>query len=227
MIVISSDHGENLGELNQYGDHGTADEGTGRVPLIIQWPGGTKATTCDALIHQFDLAPTLLELAGVPVPPLWDAVSAAPAVRGDAPFHGRSYLVFGIALWTCQRSVRFNLAGRRWLYIHTRHDGWHEYPEHMLFDVGVDSHEQNDLAEHEPATLAHARQLLKQWRADQRERHAGREDPMDMVMEPGGHGDPPALKNRLDRYTARLRATGRAAVATRLETRPQPFATPR
>jgi len=37
-VIISADHGENLGELGIYGDHVTADEITCHVPLIIKWP---------------------------------------------------------------------------------------------------------------------------------------------------------------------------------------------
>ena len=38
-VIVSADHGENLGELNVYCDHQTADQLTVRVPLIISWPG--------------------------------------------------------------------------------------------------------------------------------------------------------------------------------------------
>ena len=41
MIIISSDHGENHGELSVYGDHQTADHITNRVPMIIKHPKGT------------------------------------------------------------------------------------------------------------------------------------------------------------------------------------------
>ena len=39
VIVISSDHGENLGELNIYGDHQVADNTTCRIPLIVEMAG--------------------------------------------------------------------------------------------------------------------------------------------------------------------------------------------
>jgi choline-sulfatase len=39
IIIVSSDHGENQGELNVWGDHQTADAITCRIPLIIRWPG--------------------------------------------------------------------------------------------------------------------------------------------------------------------------------------------
>jgi choline-sulfatase len=36
-VIISSDHGENLGELGIYGEHGTADGITPHIPMIIKW----------------------------------------------------------------------------------------------------------------------------------------------------------------------------------------------
>ncbi len=41
-VIVTSDHGENLGELGLYGEHGTADEPTCHIPMIIKWPGGQK-----------------------------------------------------------------------------------------------------------------------------------------------------------------------------------------
>ena len=38
-VVMLSDHGETLGELNVYGDHQTADQITTRLPLLLYWPG--------------------------------------------------------------------------------------------------------------------------------------------------------------------------------------------
>jgi arylsulfatase A-like enzyme len=46
-ILVSADHGENLGELNVYGDHQTADQHTTRVPLVLRWPGSScSAARC-------------------------------------------------------------------------------------------------------------------------------------------------------------------------------------
>ena len=38
-IIVSSDHGEDLGELGSYCEHGQADEVVTHIPLIIKWPG--------------------------------------------------------------------------------------------------------------------------------------------------------------------------------------------
>jgi hypothetical protein len=37
VIVVSDDHGENLGELNVWGDHQMTDHWASRVPLIVCW----------------------------------------------------------------------------------------------------------------------------------------------------------------------------------------------
>lgn len=69
IIVFMSDHGEMLG------DHGLVQkgcrfyEGLVRVPLIISWPGAlAQDLQSDALVELIDVAPTLLELVGLPVP---------------------------------------------------------------------------------------------------------------------------------------------------------------
>ena len=38
-IIITADHGEDLGEFGIYGEHGTADEPVCRIPMIVRWPG--------------------------------------------------------------------------------------------------------------------------------------------------------------------------------------------
>ena len=92
VIIISSDHGENQGELNTYGDHQTADHITCRVPLIIRWPGLPGRRVDGALYYQLDMAATVLELLGASIPPLWDAQSFASAFRAGQE-SGRDFLV--------------------------------------------------------------------------------------------------------------------------------------
>jgi len=49
-----------------------------RVPLLIWWPGVVPAgRRVDHLMEQIDLAPTILELCGVPIPPGMQARSFA------------------------------------------------------------------------------------------------------------------------------------------------------
>ena len=71
-IIISADHGENLGELGIYGEHGTADEITCHIPMIIKWPGAPAGSVDKGLRYQLDLCPTMAELLGSPVNPIRD-----------------------------------------------------------------------------------------------------------------------------------------------------------
>lgn len=66
LIVVTSDHGEEFAEHGGFGHH-TLYEEILRVPLLVKWPRGDQAGTINAaLTSSVDLAPTLLEAAGLP-----------------------------------------------------------------------------------------------------------------------------------------------------------------
>jgi choline-sulfatase len=208
-ILVSADHGENLGELNVYGDHQTADQATARVPVVLRWPGlmaAPAARVDHALHYQVDLAATLLELAGGRVPDNWDGKSFAPALRAGRE-HGRESLVLSQAAWTCQRAVRFRRDDGEYLCVRTYHDGYHGYPEVMLFELDGDPHEQNDLHAVRPAVVHEALARLERWLADMMVSATHPADPMWVVLHEGG---PKHTRGELPRYLERLRATGRA-----------------
>ena len=142
-IIISADHGENQGELNVWGDHQTADQGTNRIPLIVRWPGVTDGSAGQArngFHYGLDLPATILELVGGEQPDNWDSEGFA-ADLGDQDT-GRDYLVISQGAWSCQRSVRWD----KWLLIRTYHTGMKAFPEYMLFDIDADPHETTNLA---------------------------------------------------------------------------------
>jgi arylsulfatase len=85
VIIFTSDHGETLG------DHGLIEkgcrfyEGLVRVPLIWSWPGHFPAgVVSDALVELTDKAPTLLALAGEPIPAHMQGKSLLPILTGAA-----------------------------------------------------------------------------------------------------------------------------------------------
>jgi arylsulfatase A-like enzyme len=211
IIIISSDHGENLGELNIYGDHQTADHITCRVPLIVRWPGATdgQAGRVDAsLLYHLDFAATSIELAGGTVPENWDGRSFASAFQhGEAA--GRDYLVVSQNAWSCQRSVRFD----DYLCIRSYHDGYHGFPDIMLFDVRHDPHEQHDRATQRPELVERAMRYLDEWHGDMMRTATHGHDPLWTVLNEGG---PLHTRGQLPKYLHRLRATGRGEWADRL-----------
>jgi arylsulfatase A-like enzyme len=88
VVVFMSDHGEMLG------DHGIYLKGpyfydcAMRVPLMIRWPGQFKAgLRSDALVEMVDLAPTLLDAAGIPAPKGMQGRSLSPLLSGKTAAH--------------------------------------------------------------------------------------------------------------------------------------------
>jgi len=83
VIVFTSDHGEMLGDHYMYRKT-YAYEGSAGVPLVISLPDGLKGKRCDAPVSLEDLYPTLLEIAGVPVPSRTEGKSLLPFCREGA-----------------------------------------------------------------------------------------------------------------------------------------------
>ena len=209
-ILISSDHGENQGELNIYGDHHTADTVTSRVPCIIKWPGA-RPRVDPGLCYQSDVAATLLELWGLQVPESWDGRSFAGAFNSGQS-SGREFLVCSQCCWACQRAVRWD----KWLLIRTYHTGLKQFPGVMLFDVEGDPHLERDLAKQEPGVAHTGLALLEGWHTEMMQTSEYHIDPMWRVIREGG---PYHTRGKLEQYCGRLRETGRAHHADFLEKR--------
>jgi len=214
VIVVSSDHGENMGELGIYGEHATADHATCRIPMLVRWPGVARVGAADAGLHaNVDLLPTLAEMLGRPAKPHWDGCSFAPTLRTGAET-GRDDLVLSQCCHVCQRSVRWD----RWLYARTYHDGFHLFPQEMVFDLAADPHEQHDLAASRPDLCREGAWRLLRWHdAMMAGMPRGRTtDPLQVVLDEGG---PFHARGRLAEYARRLEATGRGEAVPELRRR--------
>jgi len=211
-IIISSDHGENMGELGLYGEHGTADETTTRVPLIIRWPGAAAGHVDTGLHVNVDLSPTMADLLGTAKSERWDGHSFALALQGEAC--GRDHLVVSQCAHVCQRSVRMG----PWLYIRTYHDFYHLWPEEMLFNLETDPHEERDLATERPDIVRDCAAKLLGWHDEMMATMpAGvAEDPMRTVLAEGG---PLHSRGELAKYCEFLEKTDRAWAIPELKKR--------
>ena len=70
LIVLLSDHGEELGDHGGFGHGRTLYEEVLHVPLIIKFPGSRWAgRTVDQPVSTLDMVPTLLEVLGVDLAP--------------------------------------------------------------------------------------------------------------------------------------------------------------
>ncbi|MEM9429876.1 MAG: sulfatase-like hydrolase/transferase [Pseudomonadota bacterium] len=141
IVIFTSDHGDNLG------DHGLSQKWAPydcvtRVPLIVSAPGRFGAArSVDALVQLFDLAPTILEWAGVSPNPSFEAQSLNPVLEG-APFEGRRHVF-------CEQAGDVNMTGASYLtmirskthkLVHFRGT-----EEGQLFDLAADPGETRNL----------------------------------------------------------------------------------
>ena len=105
IIVFTSDHGEWLGDHLRYGKGYPADDAVSRVPLIIAPPANRQGQRHDSIVEAVDIAPTLLELAGIQIPPYMQGASLAPLMAGLAP--AKEVALTEGAGWKCLRSDRY------------------------------------------------------------------------------------------------------------------------
>lgn len=208
-IIVTADHGENLGELGLYSEHATADVPCCHIPLVIKWPGAKRGHVDQGFHYNLDLAPTVAELLGVEKAEFWDGISMKDTIL-NGKSSGRDSLVLSQMAHVCQRSARFD----DWLYIRTVHDGYHLFDKEMLFQVRDDVHEQKDVKEQYPEICAKGARIILDWQEKSMAEAGLTEDPMWRVMKENG---PYHTWNALPQYIKRLEETERKEGAEKLK----------
>lgn len=163
IIVFTTDNGGLLPTTDNSplrAGKGSAYEGGVRVPLIVYWPGVTKAGAIEATpAVSVDLYPTLLEMTGVkPLQSLVDGVSLAPLLKSGAKpdreaifWHYPHYHPGGATPYSAIRSGDLRL-------VHFYEDGHDE-----LYDLAADIGETKDLAAAQPERAKALRTRLDAW----------------------------------------------------------------
>ena len=89
VVVYTSDNGYYLGE-HCSGDKRSLYEESLRVPMLVRYPRlFGKGLVVDEMVLNIDLAPTFLDLAGVPVPPAMQGASWKELAAGRKPANWR------------------------------------------------------------------------------------------------------------------------------------------
>lgn len=155
MIVVTSDHGESLGEHGE-ASHGIfAYEPTLRVPLVLYAPGLWPSSVVSSPATHVDLLPTVLDALAIAPPP-------------DLP--GRSLALDIISRAGGDRPIYFEalsgMLNRGWAPLRGIVSGETKYidlPIPELYDLGRDPGETRNLAEVEPGRSAQMRELLRRF----------------------------------------------------------------
>jgi tetratricopeptide (TPR) repeat protein len=152
VTLLTADHGEGLGEHGEMTHSLFVYDSTARVPLLIRAPGVPPGTRVEAQVRTADIAPTLLELAGLEPRGDLDGRSLLPYVRGEETAsrgaYGESFGPFFNFNWAKLRSLRDD----RYKFI--------DAPRPELFDLESDPKEERNLWAEDPPAVA--RELVRE-----------------------------------------------------------------
>ena len=166
VVVYTSDNGFFLGEHGLF-DKRLMYEPSIKVPLLVRYPARLPAGRVDRahMALKVDVAPTLLELAGVPVPARMQGRSLVPLLAGKrVPWRSSFfYEYFEYPAEHCVRKHR-GIRTERWKLLHF----WEQPEEYELFDLQADPDETRNLAG-EPRHRATLERLTTQLAALRRE----------------------------------------------------------
>jgi choline-sulfatase len=140
-VVVVGDHGEMLGEHGEEHHGLLLYRGSRRVPLILAGPGIPAGRREECLVRTADVAPTLLALAGAPVPAGLDGEGLLGRRVCGRTSYSESFLPFFSYKWYPLRS----LSTDRFLYL--------KAPASSIYQLPSDPEEKADLARQQPAAL--------------------------------------------------------------------------
>ncbi len=133
-VFFTSDNGLLMGQHRAVARKGNAYEESIGIPLIVRGPGVPAGKT-DAFALTIDLAPTLLELAGVPLPDNIDGRSLVPFLRGRAPSTWRT----DVLISNYGSGFSYTLRTADWMYNHQ------DTEEFELYDMRKDPYQLSNL----------------------------------------------------------------------------------
>jgi arylsulfatase A-like enzyme len=159
LVVVTGDHGEAFGEPHGGNGHGfTVYDEEVRVPLVLWNPrlfrGGSRSL---AIGSHPDLPRTVLDVLGMPAPPVWDGRSLFDSDRPP-----RTY--FFAAAWG---EYLLGVRDEDFKYIYDARQGQQE-----LFNLRADPNEQKNLAATDTARARRLRQRLAAWLQFEQDRSA-------------------------------------------------------
>jgi arylsulfatase A-like enzyme len=189
LVVITSDHGETLYDHDCYFDHHGMYDVTLHVPLILRYPGALPAgKRVGGYSQHYDLAPTVLELAGVESGIQFDGRSLLPMVRGEVASHRPEFYTT-----ECTWMRKHGWRTPQWKLIEALEPDFHFKPAVELYNLVEDPGENNNLAEKEPQVVAMLKARMDAWIA-QRKAETGLPNPIDTQGDWHGHEGVGAFK---------------------------------
>jgi len=182
ILVVVSDHGENLGDHGLIGHQFSIHNTLIHVPLIVRWPGVLKPRRVDDLVQSFDIFPTILSWTGTEIRqsakvmarilPTATQPTTRPPTQESARQAFAEYLSWPDSELQMVRRLDPSFDPSRWqVALRAIFDGPYKQIERTgpsgtsfeLFDLSEDPGEKHNLAHVDPATRDRLARQLAVW----------------------------------------------------------------
>lgn len=152
ILIITADHGEELGEHGEFSHHPKLFEEIVRVPLIMQFPNNTIKTSLIAdfpIISLLYLVPTILEYLEISPNHSLDGKSLFESITGMGKLNRDSLVIET----NPARSISIGIRTERWKLISTNN-------QTQLYDLRQDPQEKNDVISSHPEVFKELQKRL-------------------------------------------------------------------
>jgi arylsulfatase A-like enzyme/predicted Zn-dependent protease len=157
LIVLTADHGEGLNEHSELTHSYLLYESTMHVPLVLRGPGVAPGRRVPGRVRLVDVAPTVLDALGIPVPADMQGRSLEPLLTGASQARvERTHYAETLSPRLSQSwgELRALYEGQ-WKYIHG--------PKPELFDLAADPKELHNLVTERPDQATAMREALAEF----------------------------------------------------------------
>lgn len=177
LLIITSDHGESLGEHEEYFDHCTVYEPIIRVPLILMHPSFPKGKRVKKLVQNIDIPYTILKLVNIKVPECFEGRNLlSVAIEED---EGYNEVYSNQGLWSAKRAI---ITRDGWKLIKTLDPGFWECPATELYNLKEDPSETKNMAQEEKNVVDELELRMLRWLERELK---GKPDPLRLIVSTG------------------------------------------
>lgn len=140
VILFTSDHGDMLGSHRLFNKGFNMYEEDHHIPCILRVPGMAQPSNYDGFVTLTDIMPTLLEIAGVELPPPTDGQSLLGFVRDKEPIPPREKILAEFNGYESTLLTMRMVRTKKWKYV------YNPFAEDELYDEESDPAELHNLA---------------------------------------------------------------------------------
>jgi arylsulfatase A-like enzyme len=153
LVILTGDHGESFAEHDTWFSGSTLYNASTRVPMIFRFPNRLpRARAVPAPSMSVDLAPTILDVIGAPIPDVFEGQSLLPLMLGHSAGDDR------LAFTELADRSEVAVADRYWKLIWSSRE-----QATRLYYLGDDPNELHDRSETEPETTNRLIEALRDW----------------------------------------------------------------